>query len=63
MYGKLAQWLKFCAVNHDIMGSNPAETVYIFFTCVLFNHLKFVVDVFAYQCCLFIYNHNNAHTT
>jgi len=28
MYEKVAQWLKFCAVNHDIMGSNPAETVY-----------------------------------
>jgi len=28
--GKVAQWLKFRAVNHDIMGSNPAETVYLY---------------------------------
>ena len=47
MYGKVAQWLKFWAVNHDIMGSNTAETVYNFhliFTYFLFNHL----------CCRFI---------
>ena len=31
MYGNVAQWLKFCAMNHDIMGSNPAETVIHFF--------------------------------
>jgi len=31
MFGKVDQWLKFCAVNHAIMGSNPAETVYIFY--------------------------------
>jgi len=26
MYGKVAQWLRFWAVNHDCMGSDPAET-------------------------------------
>ena len=34
IYGKVAQWLKFRALNHDIMGSNPAETVYfLLFFC------------------------------
>ena len=51
MYGKVAQWLRFCAVNHDIMGSNPAETVYNSF------------HVFLIKLSLFIYNHYNAHTT
>jgi len=40
MYGKVARWLKFCAVNHAIMGSNPAETVYNFFYVFLFNRLR-----------------------
>ena len=31
MCGKVVQWLRFGAVNHDTMGLNPAETVYIFF--------------------------------
>ena len=69
MYEKVAQWLKFWAVNHDIMGSNPAETVYNFyfffifiFTYVLLNHL--CCRCFAYfPCSLFICNHYNAHTT
>ena len=66
MYGKVAQWLKFCAVNHAIMGSNPAETVYNFFT--YFYLIVFVV-FFAYFPCLlqlynlFINNHYNARTT
>ena len=34
MCGKVAQRLTFWAVNHDTMGSNLAETVYIFFIFV-----------------------------
>ena len=61
MYEKVAQWLKFCAVNHNIMGSNPAETVYVL---RMFYFIIFVVDLFEYfPCSLFIYNHYNAHTT
>ena len=33
MCGKVAQWLRFWAVNHDTKGSNPAETIYIFYFC------------------------------
>jgi len=44
---KVAQWLEFCAVNHDIMGSNPVETVYNFFSR-MFYLIIFVVDLFAY---------------
>jgi len=43
MYGKLAQWLKFCAVNHDIMGSNPAETVYNFYFLFLFSRIIYLI--------------------
>jgi len=28
MCGKVAQWLRFWAVNQETMGSNPAETVF-----------------------------------
>jgi len=38
IYGKVAQWLKFCAVNHDIMGSNPAETEYFFYYFFVFTY-------------------------
>jgi len=63
MYGKVAQWLDFCAVNHDIMDSSPAETVYNFFSR-MFYLIIFVVDLFAYcPRSLFFLNHNNAHTT
>jgi len=68
MYGKVAQWLKFCAVTHAIMGSNPAETVYIFLTYffILFSLLSFL-HIFRvyynYTMYLFIYNHYNACTT
>jgi len=31
MCGKVAQWLRLWAVNHDAMGSNPTETVYNFY--------------------------------
>ena len=34
----LAQWLKFRSVNHDIMGSNPAETVYFFILFFVFMY-------------------------
>ena len=68
MYGKCAQWLKFCAVNYDSMGSNPAETVYNFyfifylFSRVFLNHL--CCRFFAYfPYSLFIYNNYNVRTT
>jgi len=38
MCGNVAQWLRFWTVNHDTMGSNLAEKVYIFLfllTCFL----------------------------
>ena len=68
IYGKVAQWLKFCAVNHGIMHSNPAETVYTLYFFIIFSRIFyliiFFVDFFAYfTCSLFIYNHNNARTT
>jgi len=47
MYKKVAQWLKFCAVNHAIMGSNPAETVYNFFT--YFYLIVFVVFLLIFH--------------
>jgi len=37
MCGKVAQWLRFWAVNRDSMGSNPAETVYIFILLTFFT--------------------------
>ena len=33
MFGIVAQWLRFWAVNQETIGSNPAETD--FFTCLL----------------------------
>ena len=60
---EVAQWLKFRAVNHDIMGSNPAETVYIFFSCILhvylLNHL--FVDLCAYCPCFYLYKITTMH--
>jgi len=42
IYGKVAQWLKFSAVNHDIMGSNPAKKgiffIFVLFSWFLLNH-------------------------
>jgi len=50
MYGKVAQWLKFYAVNHDIMGSNPVEiSIFIFYLII------FVVDFFCIFSMFFIY--------
>ena len=51
IYGKVAQWLKFRALNHDIMGSNPAETVsfyyFFLFSWFLLNHfLSFFLHIF-----------------
>ena len=42
MCGKVAQWLRFWAVNHDTctMGSNPAETVYIFVFVIVFVNMS-----------------------
>ena len=31
MCGIVAQWLRFLAVNQETMGSNPAETIFIFY--------------------------------
>jgi len=31
MCGIVAQWLRFWAVNQETMGSNPAETLFIFY--------------------------------
>ena len=49
--GKVAQWLRFLAVNHDIMGSNPAETDYfLFIFCFhvfLLNHLFVIFCIFS----------------
>jgi len=49
MYGKVAQWLNFRAVNHGIMGSNPAETVYflLFFCFHVFLLTHPFVDLFC----------------
>jgi len=64
MYGKVAQWFKFWAVNHDIIGSNPAETVYKFYFYFHIFFKSFCCRFFAYLLCsLFIYNHYNARTT
>jgi len=55
MYGKVAKWFKFRAVNHDIIGSNPAETVFFFSRRkqFLLNHL--FVDLFCiFSMCLLI---------
>ena len=41
----MAQWLKFRAVNHDIMGSNSAETVY-FLLFFLFSRI-FIISFFV----------------
>jgi len=68
IYGKVAQWLKFRAVNHDIMGSNPDETVYfVLFFCfhvLLLNHLfvdfLHIFHVFTYlksPQCTYILHH------
>ena len=38
IYGKVAHWLKFRVLNHGIMGSNPAETVYIFFFVFTYSY-------------------------
>jgi len=39
MCGIVAQWLRFWDVNQETMGSNPAETIFIYFcfllTCLL----------------------------
>jgi len=43
LYGKVAQWLKFCAVTHAIMGSNLAETVYTFWRIFLFFIVFFCI--------------------
>ena len=63
MYGNVAQWLKFCAVNHDIMGSNPAKTVYV--CSRIFYLIIFVVDFLHvfHVLYLFIITHYNARTT
>jgi len=60
----VAQWLKFRAVNHDIMGSNPAETVYFFiilfcFIVYLLNHL--FVDFCAYFPCFYLFKITTMH--
>jgi len=47
IYGKVAQWLKFRAVNHDIMCSNPAETVYFFFSWFLLNNFLSIYCTFS----------------
>ena len=39
----MAQWLKCCAVNHDIIGSNPAETVYNFYFLFLFSRMFYLI--------------------
>ena len=38
MYEKVAQWLKILAVNHDIMGSSPAETVFFYFFVFTYSY-------------------------
>ena len=51
IYGKVAQWLNFRAVNHDIMGSNPVETVnFFFFFCF---HVFLLTHIFVDLFCIF----------
>ena len=53
MYGKVAQWLTFCAVNHDIMGSNPAKTVYTFYFLFLFSRMFYLIIFVVDFICIF----------
>jgi len=68
IYGKVAQWLTFRALNHDIMGSNPTETVYFFnyffvFMILIksflsiFLHIFHVFTYFKSLQCTFILHH------
>jgi len=57
IYGKVAQWLKFRVVNNDIMGSNPAETVYFFILFFLFSRILIKSSfcrLFAYFPCFYV---------
>jgi len=44
IYGKVAQW--FLAVNHDIMGSNPAETVFFSRILIKSSFCQFCLHIF-----------------
>jgi len=64
IYGKVARWLKFRAMNHNIMGSNPAETVYFLlifcFKIILLNHLL-SRRLFAYFPCFYLFKITTMH--
>jgi len=55
MCGTVAQWLRFWAVNQETMGSNPAETIFIFYVFLLLTCLltKKNVEYFGFfqMCC------------
>jgi len=48
--GKVAQWLILCTVNHDIMGSNPVENIFLFFL-EMTSHSTNVKYCIVFQMC------------